>query len=576
MKIVRSAAAIACVLFAAIDIPAQILPGPAPASLLRSLDLNNGMVQQIAVPDEPGAGFETEVWLDGNRETLALVARDVRTSDFVLRVADAGGVRTVATPASVVYRGDVRGRQGSVVAATVRNGRLRAVVHASARNVFGIQPIDPAVAGRNDLYVVYHTRDLTALDVHCGVTDEPVAGGPEVAFSGATTQVVEIACEADFAFFQKNGSDVNATHDDVLLVMAGCDVIYERDTDIQVRVKSILVRTATDPYTSTNSSTLLNEFRTWWNANQSTQSDLAHLFTGRNLDGNVIGVAFLGVVCSSFSSYGLSESRFTSNLVSRIGLTAHELGHNWNAGHCDGANPCWIMCPGIGGCDRDVTAFAPSSITAITNHKNSRSCLSSPAVPVLTTLTPAAVDVLASPQITLFGDELQFATAINFGGQVLTPSSFQVLDNHTIQMLPPTPSAFGSVAVSVTTPSGTTNALTLTYGAVDPARLVAPTNPPAGSTMTWAFGAQPSDFYYLVVSVDSGATVPVLGKPALFSFFVLKQGRLDALGLGRFNFGLPPQIAGLVFHSQVAVIDDQTLGLADVSNIVRSAVGSAN
>jgi len=98
--------------------------------------------------------------------------------------------------------------------------------------------------------------------------------------------------------------------------------------------------------------------------------------TGKNLDGSVIGVAWLAVICNSSNGYGLSQSRFTSNMTNRVGLTAHEVGHNWNADHCDGDGDCYIMCSALGGCAGDVTRFGSRSIGSITSYRDTRGCLS--------------------------------------------------------------------------------------------------------------------------------------------------------------------------------------------------------
>lgn len=64
---------------------------------------------------------------------------------------------------------------------------------------------------------------------------------------------------------------------------------------------------------------------------------LAHLFTGRDLDGGTVGIAYLGVLCSSSAGYGVDQD-LNSDTTSAL-VFAHELGHNFNAPH-DGADAC--------------------------------------------------------------------------------------------------------------------------------------------------------------------------------------------------------------------------------------------
>ena len=107
--------------------------------------------------------------------------------------------------------------------------------------------------------------------------------------------------------------------------------------------------------------------------------------TGRTISGSTIGIAYLSAICSFTQGYGLSQSRFSGNITSRVALTAHELGHNWASQHCDGNSPCRIMCSGLGGCNGlSPLAFGPFAINAILNHKATRTCLTNavPSIPL--------------------------------------------------------------------------------------------------------------------------------------------------------------------------------------------------
>jgi len=135
--------------------------------------------------------------------------------------------------------------------------------------------------------------------------------------------------------------------------------------------------TANDPYnTSGDAVAALNEFTNYWNANFASQPrDVTHLWTGRNLGGPA-GVAWTGVVCRDGAhSYGLSDLETMAPF--RVGIPAHEIGHNFNASHCDGQ----------AGCDRTIMVavqdqansltFCPFSVNEITAYVNANaSCLS--------------------------------------------------------------------------------------------------------------------------------------------------------------------------------------------------------
>jgi hypothetical protein len=136
------------------------------------------------------------------------------------------------------------------------------------------------------------------------------------------------------------------------------------------------------------------------------------------VDGGVIGYAGVGVVCNRSRAYGMSQTRFTSNLGRRTALTAHELGHNWNAVHCDQAAQCNIMCSSINGCDGiGLPNFEPQGMNAIMDFADSRSCLDSPPLAVGASTAPGAVQ-LASPRPSPFMHETSLRYFLERPGRV--------------------------------------------------------------------------------------------------------------------------------------------------------------
>jgi hypothetical protein len=278
---------------------------------------------------------------------------------------------------------------GTLAPATVREGRLTATLSLADGRLYFIEPARQAdAAAASDLHVVYLAQDAV-VEGSCAVSEAPevvttrpggarVQGGPRVA---------DIAIDADFEFFQLNGSSVNATVADIEDVLNGVNVVYQRDCDLTHRVSAMIVRSSSnDPYTSTDSGVLYDEMRTHWNTQQTAvDRDVVHLVTGKNLDGNVIGYAAVGAVCNRTRAYGLVQSRYsqTVSMSRRVALSAHELGHNWNATHCDSSDPCNIMCSSINGCDGiGLPNFEPLGAGDIAEFAASRSCLDSPVMAV--------------------------------------------------------------------------------------------------------------------------------------------------------------------------------------------------
>ena len=372
------------------------------------LDLADSSRQRLQIVAENGAPFEVPVSLDGQDYSLDMRPYSVRSADFALLIADDAGIHEVVPPESRTYRGVVRRADGSEVAGSVAagsmsDGKLTATIDLGAGPVWFVQSLaDEGLTTDATDHVVFEDGDVRVANAHCGVTDEftglmiqdeHAVAGPERSALGTGFKVAEIAFDADYHYFLENGSSATTTLFDIENVMNSVEFVYERDTDITYEITAIVVRTTlgSNPYSSSNCLTLLCQFRSQWNSVFPTsvvRRDVAHLMTGRNL-GGCVGIAWVGVVCniSGFSGdcgssanlgYGLSESRFTFNFSARIALTAHELGHNWNAPHCDtlGNANCDIMCSIINSCGGfGLPNFESSSISRIVSHRNSRNCL---------------------------------------------------------------------------------------------------------------------------------------------------------------------------------------------------------
>ncbi|MFQ5424976.1 MAG: M12 family metallo-peptidase [Phycisphaerae bacterium] len=377
-------AAIACGLSAQ-SVFAQRAAGlrapPLSGSTAAALDsmLADYAIEILPPTPRSGGAFSTSVPINNQSYSLDLRPHSLRADGFRLRVAGPTGLTEVVPPAPTTYRGtvlDTKGLEipGSRAAASLIDGQLSAVIDLQDGRLWYVQPLSTLLPNATaQAHVVFPSNAvIEPRHVTCGVTaiEPPGAMPTDPAPRGTGLQVAEIAIDADFLLYRDfNGSSVTATVADVENVMNGVDLVYQRDVGVTYEITTIVVRT-TQVYTSTTADALLSEFINRWNTapESAIVRDVAHLMTGINLSGLTIGLAAIPGVCAA-TPYGLSQTQFSSNLNSRIALTAHELGHNWGAFHCSGAG-CNIMCPAIGGCGGvGLPNFSPATISAISNYK---------------------------------------------------------------------------------------------------------------------------------------------------------------------------------------------------------------
>lgn len=204
----------------------------------------------------------------------------------------------------------------------------------------------------------------------------PVAEGM-VPAEAASLKVIEIAIEADFEYFDLHGDDTVPSIEAVLNVVDG---IFRAELGLTLSVAAVeYAEEDLDPYDSTDALTLLQELQSNWNHNKGdVHRDVVHLFTGRELDGTTVGIAYVGEVCDMSGAYGLSQDLPSSTLMPL--LVAHEIGHNLGAFHDSGSDdPKYIMNPVLSG--STLQSYSDESKADIAAYVGGVSCLALEAPP---------------------------------------------------------------------------------------------------------------------------------------------------------------------------------------------------
>jgi hypothetical protein len=193
--------------------------------------------------------------------------------------------------------------------------------------------------------------------------------------SQASYKVVYLATDFDPLFSSSLGcANEVECHDKILAIVHHAAVFYEAQLGMTIEVARQFGATTT--YTSsTDSATLLDDFSQKNAINRSstfhngtnTGADLIDvyaLFTGRNINENVVGLAYLGLGCVN------SDPSGAALLVQQLSrafdpvVTAHELGHVFSAEHSSQG----IMMASLS--EPVPTSFSSFSVRQISTHRS--------------------------------------------------------------------------------------------------------------------------------------------------------------------------------------------------------------
>lgn len=352
-----------------------------------ALGLHASSVATLTLAATPAATRSPVIQLGDESYTLDLRLHSVRSASYRVLIQQADGSLEDAVPGEIhTYRGRLAEVEGSVAAATVTPHGLHARIILPDGDEYWVEPVTSQVPGAGrDAHAIYRTDDVipttSKCDAHAvmrmGAQPDGVALAGEVA-CGSGLCIAEIACDTDVEYYEHWGS-ATSVEDRINAVINAVNIHYERDVNIRHLISAIVIRTVEpDPYNSLDALTMLNEFRGEWQANRGhIQRDAAQLFTGKQVAGNTIGIAWLSGVCGSYG-YSMVQSDFNGNFSCATDLSAHELGHNWSADHCDCASgPTYTMNPYI----TCANQFHPSlTIPEIESYRDGLGCLTAGAV----------------------------------------------------------------------------------------------------------------------------------------------------------------------------------------------------
>ncbi len=230
---------------------------------------------------------------------------------------------------------------------------------------------------------------------------ENIVGNLKTGFAktGAADSRIEIGAMGDFEFTTAHGSGAGSA---ILTRLNNVDGIFSSQVGVQIDVPIVeTFATNSDPFSdTTDAASLLDELADYRQLSPAQNTNgLTHLYTGRDLAGSTVGIAYQPGLCNPRFGAGLSQGSLNVTLDSLV--AAHEIGHNFGAPHdavedspCESEPPIFLMATNLNGNDR----FSACSLTEMQQQIDAAVCIT--AVP--------SVDIAAAhndpPQSVLLGN----------------------------------------------------------------------------------------------------------------------------------------------------------------------------
>ncbi len=286
-----------------------------------------------------------------------------------------------------MYRGTLAGLRGSWVRLTRVGSELHGMLWDGSE-LYVIEPAQAAAAfmlapaaGTRSTNVIYRLSDtLSDLGPNfCTVLrpgDKPTALASydalvaelrqSPALAAVATGEMQVAIIGDFEFVTDHPANAQGV---VLARMNVVDGIFSDQVGVQLTVSSVtLFNAANDPFTDESAAdVLIDEVAAYKDdgTNGISGTGIAHLMTGRNLDGTTVGIAYLESICNRFFGVSLSMGGSEISSTSATLVAAHEIGHNFGAPHdaetgtaCETTANTFLMATQLNGSDQ----FSPCSL----------------------------------------------------------------------------------------------------------------------------------------------------------------------------------------------------------------------
>ncbi|XP_029977977.1 disintegrin and metalloproteinase domain-containing protein 9-like [Sphaeramia orbicularis] len=256
------------------------------------------------------------------------------------------------------YHGEVEGYPDSLVALSTCSG-LSGVIFLE-NETYGLEPMPKSTSNEHVLYLL---EDVHSEPVTCGVVSEVNANATQTHTpfelgqslmsllqkkrNLPETSYVELALVVDNLRYVFRKQNETAVREEMVQMANLLDGYYKR-LNIRVVLVGLEVFKESNPFSVDGSArAVLGRFVKWRKETliPKLRHDIGQLIVGRPnvYAGGVVGIAFVGTVCSEATSGGINVFG-NGNLNYASTVVAHEMGHNLGMQHDDGRCSCSGSC----------------------------------------------------------------------------------------------------------------------------------------------------------------------------------------------------------------------------------------
>ena len=449
--------------------------------------------------------------------------------------------------AATPYMGHLQGVADSWARIVIADGTPAGVIWDGAELYAIEKPGDSIVSTREP--VIFRLKDVLvapgALSCASGSTQ---TDGAQV-YKSVTTNLkaamaqgpgavseINIGTLGDAEFTSDHAADPEAA---IMNRMNLVDGYFSEQLGVQINPVIETFTAGTDPFiSSTDPAALLNDVAAYRQATPGQMAQgLTHLWTGRDLDGTTVGIAFTGALCFGPGA-AVSEGNGGATFDSLV--AAHEIGHNFGAPHdgdpmgaCDSAPPGFLMAPML----NNSSQFSDCSIAQMQQRIAAASCITPlPSTDIAVEYNNAPPTILLSNAATVTFDIVNNGTepALNVNADITLPGnvSFIAASGSTAACTDGSGTvncAFGDIAGgSATTVTVSADTLAVGVGSFD-ATVTADADD--NGTNNQASAILTVDPAVNLVATEPGQATVNLNQGTSVSISLSNQSELDATGV---------------------------------------------